>query len=306
MFYKLFRYILLALLAQNIGHATLGEQEQSQEARPVYNKYAPLSERLYYMADIANEYYKKPYDDYDYTLPRDNIKIGQITVNRAVHSLHHGIRQAALAVDFINYLLAHGEPKSPMVKALAAKVKKDRRFFDKVALMAMLGRAGRGSDASFSEAPDANMFYTQRSIDIFQNEAKKLDIFEDIDTYAYGIEWIRTTKTKNNALTNYLAIVFKTAHLLDLRRLSHSKNYPMEKIKEELYTAWGRTKAIFSSEENYEQAWSYLWEKAGEYLTNTGDRNPQMRVYRFQPLFAELSLNPHALVNAVFFTSLND
>lgn len=273
----------------------------SYKSPGLFPKEGNEKEKLDYMASLINHYYKEPYDDVKHTRASDDLKIGgKIVVYRANHALHHGVRQGALGRDFIEMVKQYGSVDNNLYKIIDNAFK-DPSFLDKTTLLVMVSRAGRGSEIGFLEDPAANNGYTARSIEIFTKEAEKIGLYNtsELLEYANAINWYAPRGSSN--LTRALNTVFRTAHILDLRRLSRSEKFKMDKLKKEVLDLWRGWGVIFDpTKMSDEKVFDMLWAKSGQYLDATGDRNPPTSL-RYTVKFVNLSRDPSLLINAIFF-----
>jgi hypothetical protein len=259
-------------------------------------------EQLDYLLKIANHYYKEPYHDIKNTKTSDNAKIAGRLIFRANHGLAHGVRQAALALDFIEMVKQFGDVNNSFYQEVMKALAQDQWFLDKTGFLMMLSRTGRGSEVGFAEDAQANYDYTDLSIDIFKKEAPKLELFSDwqIPKYANALKWLPHPRT--NRFTRALNTIFRTAHILDLRRISNMQQYNSAKLKHEVLELWDQWGAIFDpAKKSGDEVFDMLWTKAGQYLNATGDRNPQEGVRWYTKKFVNLSRDPGLMVDQIFF-----
>ncbi len=295
---KILYFAAILLLAKGANTAS---EPGSYEIPGPFPKNENKKERLYYMAKLANHYYRESYHDEKNSKPSDNAKIGHRVVLRANHGLAHGVRQAALALDFIDMVKDFGSVDNKFFLTLKA-AHNDEWFPDKMAFLMMMSRTGRGSEVGFSQDAQANYDYTAVSIDIFSKEALKLELYKkwQIRGYANALNWLPPKGTK--LFTLALNTIFRTAHILDLRRISNMEQYNAAKLKREVLELWSQWGIIFDpAKKSSDEVFDMLWAKAGFYLNATGDRNPQEGVRWYQPVFVDQSRDPRLMIDAIFF-----
>lgn len=257
------------------------------------------------VANLVNPHFSIPYQDN----PNDFLTCADGTkVYRPNHSLAHGLRQAYLAVDIAvalkNAVLPKEEQDNTDAKALQnwvlKQLEKDPNYLKKLEFSNAFQRSGRQSDISKDQNPARYNQYLQNDQANFQAAAEKYigELFKDqaeIDLYKQAItDKFEPGTTKSNDLV-FLSRILYTAHTLDLRRLhTFDKNIIIKNISKQLFG----TETPNEWETNFIQK---LWDRSGDYLNATGDRDMEDSTKRDydKDVFCAQAHNPQQLVTAL-------
>ena len=235
-------------------------------------------------AGAVNVHFKKAYKDKPVSLDCNGKK-----VNRPNHSLAHGLRQGLLASDIVDALNStalsfKNQEAINITKWVKEKMEKDLFFRQKVEYTSAFQRTGRESEASSSgKHKDAYEKYERKDAANFDADVKKHighgKVFKDAyeaQVFKEAILWSTAKEGKIDPLKNedlkFLRKVLHTAHDLDLRRL------PFDTTKGGIGNSFQRmvSTELFGDNSyiNSERVLiDRLWERSGEYLRATGDRD---------------------------------
>ncbi len=287
------------------------------------------------LAIAINSYFKNPYKHdprikvgKSFRILSSNVISRKINgkwyvVYRKRHGLLHGARQGFLAVDIIEglhtmYMNNPSDFTAPSARALAKWVvkqyKQDPLFKQKVEAAAAFQRTGRESEASSSSNPKLYNSYERTDARNFakfaQKYTRKNALFgglEEIQLYKEAILWSTADEgiideNKNEDL-KYLRKIIHASHILDLRRLP---DFDAKRIKSTV------AEQLFGKEVRAEESWEIkpeasdvlklidkLWDRAGEYLEGTGDRDVVTQRTTFGDKFFILSQTPTLLTETL-------
>jgi hypothetical protein len=218
------------------------------------------------------------------------------SVERANHGLAHGLRQGALAKDIFKLLISYPiEDTSGIVEWGIHKQKEDPQWIQKIEMAACFQRSGRQSECSSANNPE---LYKQYEIDDtinFRNHARHDPMFTnelERSIFEEAILWSNPgslDENKNNDL-KYLRRILHAAHTLDLRRIL---SFDGEKIQQE-----AMTQLFGTLPSNHTIFQRILWDRSGEYLRATGDRDLVNKRY-FQNRFFIQTSHPPEMVDAI-------
>ncbi|MBS0627660.1 MAG: hypothetical protein JSS09_05560 [Verrucomicrobia bacterium] len=225
-------------------------------------------------------YYLAPYTDC-YSKATRLIDGKKYVVERYNHGLAHGLRQGALAKDVFNLLLQLKKSasfptlnqKEPILKWAEEKIKKDPNYLRKVEMVSSFQRSGRQGEISSSDNLTLYKKYELQDSINFTKAARETDIFlneEEIKTFAEAMFTMNfgSLNVSNNDDLKYLKCILQSAHTFDLRRIpSFDKQIIKSRGTLQLF------KERFSSSEEYRKITDLLWDRSGEYLKVTGDRD---------------------------------
>jgi hypothetical protein len=293
-------------------------------------------ELRYAIAEEVNQYFGKPYTDLG---EREKEKVSEVINNQSVtiyrprHGLAHGMRQAFLAIDIVtvlNKIDAQNTPLSNEGKALVEwvqrKFKEDPHFIEKIEMLSAFQRTGRKSEATesksknlffgylvadavnfkkFAEKHKGTLFASDTEIKIYYNAfipTPDSDLFKDA-TIRNRITSLVNHYKLNNQLTNaelvdvkQLNKILLASHWYDLKRLPA---YQAENKKDACNMLFGEKEPKDNIIMN---VCNNLWERSGEYLDATGDKNFNMNQTirkEYATKFYILSKDPKALVDAL-------
>lgn len=227
-------------------------------------------------------------------------------VERYNHGLAHGLRQGALAKDVFE-LLAYLKSNNPEIKALLnwvqqkTKTENHSDFIKKLEMASSFQRSGRQSEATSS---NNNIFYKKYELQDainFRIAAQKSELFAndlEIKVFEEAILWSNPGTLNENESDDlkYLRRILHAAHTFDLRRIP---SFSEKRIKQDgLNQLFGRN-ARLSANDSYEKIVEVLWERSGDYLKATGDRD---LVYKrkLQDEFFLQSKHPSRIVDAIY------
>ncbi len=288
--------------------------------KPLASQSAPLSTPLtaidsdrfewsMKVAEAVNHYFNLPYSD---AKPDSNYYALQCPdgsfVYRPNHSLAHGMRQAYLAVDIAVFLKnSHDKQLSNHGKAfydwVQSQFSKDPTLLKKLEFANAFQRSGRKSELSRDQNPEKYEEYLrsdqnnlQEKVGDFIGSGKLFKDQDEVDTYKGAIVKVFDIVPQNiHTDLYYLSKICFTAHLLDLRRLPHfDKEKILRKISLQLFGTVNPT-------EVESQIIEKLWNRAGDYLEATGDRdmdNPKKYTWDSQ-VFSAQAHNPRLMIHAL-------
>lgn len=270
------------------------------------------------VADVVNIYFKKPYKNDPKRANQWRVGGKTYIVYRPNHSLAHGVRQGLFAVDIIEGLLAASSVTSPEAKLfkdwLKNKIATDPYFKHKVEIASAFQRTGRGSEDSSTTNEKLYKQYERQDVLNFEKDMRqhvgpgKLFRNElEFQTYKEAIMWSTVDEGKLNPTTNqdllYLRKIFHAAHHLDLRRMT---DFSPEITKSSaMIELFGNNSVLdvrtFSVNPDFiaeQDLINKLWERSGEYMDATGDRDNSSipkRINR-EERFGILAHNPQEMV----------
>ena len=235
------------------------------------------------VAQKIKPYFLAPYTDCSYSQMTRAIDGKTYFVERFNHGLAHGLRQGALAKDIFDLLLRLKKENSlkklcenePILNWAEEKVEKDPNFMQKLELVSSFQRSGRQSEVSSSGHMSLYKRYERQDAINFTKAARELGIFEseeEIQTFAEAMFMFNqgTLNPFENKDLLYIKCILQAAHTFDLRRIC---SFDMNRIKEtgiaQLFTGGG----LLSFQEEYAKIREALWDRSGEYLQITGERD---------------------------------
>jgi len=223
----------------------------------------------------------------------------QYKVERYNHGLAHGMRQGALAKD-IFYLLTHAhsgfQGRGEGVFEWAKKANADPYFVKKLELASSFQRSGREMEGGSSAIPDLYKKFELQDTVNFKDAAFESGLFSsdaEIQVFEEAILWSNKgiLNEESNDDLKYIRRILHAAHTLDLRRML---SFDAQRIKkdacDQLFGNGNdiRCRKIIES----------LWNRSGEYLKATGDRDLVSR-RGLQNTFFLQSRDPILMVNAI-------
>jgi hypothetical protein len=217
--------------------------------------------------DTIESYFGKQYED----APNSYVDRGGIRVYRPNHGIAHSLRQAFLTRDIIIALQNCNEYKSWINQEL-----QDDNFVIKMMITASFQRSGRQSECSSDSVKYYE--YERKDVENALNFMLNSDIFshDEAKLYSSSIPW-----SNNN--NNNISKIIHVAHLLDLRRIV---GFDMQRIKKQISDML--CPCIFDE----------LWNKSGEYLSITGDRDMMTSKKYYSDVF--FTNNATKIYNSLF------
>jgi hypothetical protein len=184
-------------------------------------------------------------------------------------------------------------------------VKEDPLFLQKIEFIAAFLRSGRLSEATQENETEKEQFktYIVREANLFEHEARKVEtmpgvrLFNDSEIDEYKKTLLGTILTPGSD-GFYLSHILKAAHLLDLRRLPDCRiNEVKAGVSQQLFGAQKKPDAKLTKEK---QIIEWLWDRSGEYLEATGDRDVVKGRFSFnEPLFCMYAQYPETMINGL-------
>ena len=294
--------LFLAILVLNVISSPLSAHNTPQFSIMVAHSVAP--------------YFLKFYADDPKAVMSRIIRGKKYTVFRFIHGLPHGLRQGFLALDIVEaFEYVRRTKDKDFFKTISAKefsvwidykISTDPLFKDKVQFWASFQRTGRQSEANSTSNPEQYVRYIVQEMEIFKKEAAAHSdqLFKDpqeIKVYAEALligdaQQHRTIKDSDNKDIRYLRKLLIASHMLDLRRIT---TFDEPQVKSNISYALFDTPEILagSGEETFINV---LFERSGNYLAATGDKDLVKGKKHYNNRFFILSTDPLALVNRLF------
>jgi len=225
------------------------------------------------------------------------------SVERANHGLAHGLRQGLLAKDIFIFLIQYLMTDSTgIVEWAQRKSKTDPFWIEKIQLAASFQRSGRQSECSSTHNLELYKQYERQDAVYFNQYAQNCPLFTgDLErsVFAEAILWLNPGNLDENQVEDlkYLRRIFHAAHTLDLRRIRGFDGTRIQ--KEAMDQLFGGALPIESG-----SIIRLLWNRSGEYLRATGDRD-LVNQRPFQDAFFTQSHNPSTLVDAIHSVAEN-
>jgi hypothetical protein len=254
--------------------------------------------------DMVEKYFLAKYQDNPSTEKR-KIAGQEYVVERPNHGLAHSLRQGALAKDIFNLLVKYLAQDSSGICDWALKKKQsDPEWIKKIEMAASFQRSGRQKECRSIDDPVSYNRYETQDAKNFTQDAKACDLFEndfERSIFAEAILWSVKGELNEDKIKDlkYLRRILHAAHTLDLRRM-HS--FDGERIRNDAMEQLFGKESNFPYIETFKQL---LWNRSGDYLSATGDRD-LVDVRGYQDKFFLQSHDPCQLVNAIYdITSTN-
>lgn len=261
------------------------------------------------VANYANTYFKQKYQHDPNDKTRKIIQRKSFTVNRPNHGLAHGMRQGFLASDIIFGMRRLAYSKFPItnetknfINWINNKINTDKFFTKKVQFVASFQRTGRGSEISVTQNPNLYNQYKQNDANNFDHFANiKYHIgpgklFKDLsELQLYKEVLYPEGKISQNQKQDwrYLSKIINASHQLDLRRMC---SFDPKTIQDSIQQILFGTAKIGISEQNF---LSNLWNRSGEYLNATGDRDVIRKKTYYSDRFYTQAHNVKSMVSAL-------
>lgn len=253
------------------------------------------------VASEVNPYFKRQYLD----APDDLLEcLDESVVYRPNHGLGHGMRQGYLAVDIAVFMdnarrLYSDTDVNDLQTWIRKKAKDDKLFLQKLEFANSFQRSGRESDIAKGTNPTRYAEFLAADRENFQKAAQRRigTLFNnqaEIEIYKHAITDVFEPNSEPSDLT-MLSKIFYSAHLFDLRRLP---DFDKAKIQENIARQLFATTTPTALQKNFIDK---VWQRTGDYLDATGDRDmedAQKRLYNTK-VFCELAHNPKAMVRAL-------
>jgi hypothetical protein len=254
--------------------------------------------------EAVKPYFLSPYREGSPYDKQTRVIQGQrYSVERANHGLAHGLRQGALAKDIFNFLVQYLITDSTgIVEWARQKAKSDPFWLEKIQLAASFQRSGRQSECSSTHNLQLYKQYERQDVAHFNQYAQNCLLFAgDLERSIFGeaILWSNPGTLDENQVADlkYLRRIFHAAHTLDLRRI---RGFDGERIqKEAMEQLFGGALPPES-----DTVIRLLWDRSGEYLKATGDRD-LVNQRPFQASFFTQSHHPSTLVDAIHSVAQN-
>ncbi len=215
-------------------------------------------------------------------------------VERFNHGLAHGLRQGALAKDIFDYLVQMPD-EGALFKWVRTK-SADPHFLKKLEMASSFQRSGREQEGGSSVIPALYKKYELQDAVNFRKAALESGIFSsasEIQVFEEAILWSNKGTLDENANEDlkYLRGILHTAHTLDLRRII---TFDAERIKNDAFDQ------LFGagSDPRYRKIIESLWNRSGEYIQATGDRD-LVHQRGLQDTFFLQSSDPIQMVDAI-------
>jgi hypothetical protein len=229
-------------------------------------------------------------------------------VNRFNHGLAHGLRQGALAKDILEIvsemqkkyeLLDHPELYE-MVEWIHSKMLADKNFIYMVEFAASFQRSGRQSEGPSSQDMEKYKLYERQDALNFRNAANSSDLFkneQDIKIFEEAILWENKGELNEESIVDlkFLRRILHAAHTFDLRRMP---SFNAERIQNDGIQQLLGCKTSHTETKHSHQIQHVLWDRAGKYLSVTGDRDLNLRS-TLSNLFFYQTANPKIMVEAI-------
>lgn len=226
-------------------------------------------------------------------------------VERFNHGLAHGLRQGALAKDLLN-LLAQLPSQSldPEVEGFLSWVRQKQAdglpFLAKLEMASSFQRTGRQKEFSSSDDPLLYQAYEWQDTLNFKKEAAVSGFFKndlEIQLFQEAILWSnRGALDKETQLDlKYLRCILHAAHTMDLRRMP---GFSEEKIKKDFLDQLFFGKSDCLPPALSKELTDRFWQRSGEYLQATGDRDLVSRAGLADAFFIQTS-RPPLMVQAI-------
>jgi hypothetical protein len=221
-------------------------------------------------------------------------------VERYNHGLAHSLRQGALAKDIFTALLnssTFGNPEADSLIAWAAqKQKEDPQILEKIEMASSFQRSGRQSEISSAvDLAKYKQFELQDSVN-FTKAARMTDLFqnpEEIQVFAEAILWSNPGILPDAGDLKYLRRILHAAHTLDLRRIPVWSAARMKAdAAEQLF-------GISTNTASMEQLIEALWDRSGQYLAATGDRDCVLQKKHLSDRFFIQTADPQQMALAI-------
>ena len=262
--------------------------------------------------EVVKPYFLSPYKDGGFW-QRETRSINGTTyvVNRFNHGLAHSLRQGALSKEILEILMQmktrHGPLDHPELDALAnwvcvkSQSADAKDFFHKVEFAASFQRSGRQSEGSSSQDIEKYKRYEKQDAINFRNAAHLSNLFkteQEINIFEEAILWENkgTLSEELNPDLKYLRRILHAAHTFDLRRipLFDAMKVRNDGIKQLLGVA-----DPFQETVHCRQIQNIVWNRIGEYLGATGDRDMMHRSILDNKFFYQTA-NPKTMVDAIY------
>jgi len=218
-------------------------------------------------------------------------------VERANHGLAHGLRQGALAKDIFALLIHYSiTDTSGIVEWARCKQAQDPLWGRKIQIAASYQRSGRQMECSSLSHPELYKYYEMQDTVNFRRDADKFPEFadsEELRIFEEAILWSNPGVLNENEVEDlkYVRRILHAAHTLDLRRmLAFSGDKIQQDAVDQLFN-----KDLPSECQALKQL---LWDRSGEYLKETGDRDLVAQT-GYQDSFFIQSHKPFQLVDAI-------
>lgn len=260
---------------------------------------------------MADEYYKKPYSRDPNDFKTRNVGATSYTVFRPNHGLAHAMRKSALAIDTLKVMkdAMHNNLGAWIRHNLSPNTTKNPNFAQQLAFAMLMLRTGRSSESKDVDQYKEDCY---KSAEIFAQEAAKSPWFpnpQDIENFKFAMQMIgdiskcfdfdgkKYSYTESRGCTPERLNIYNflyAVHHLDLRRLFH---FDKERILSSIASYLGFYNADNKANTQAPEV-QKLWQRAGEYLKLTGDRDidgkPPFNT-DYQDIFFILSSNPQEL-----------
>lgn len=225
------------------------------------------------------------------------------SVERANHGLAHALRQGALAKDIFQLLVQYPITDfSGIVEWARHKKQLDPHWIQKIEMAASFQRSGRQRECSSTSHPELYKKYEMQDAIYFREHAQQcLRFTNELEQRVFeeAILWSNPGTLDENTIEDlrYLRRILHAAHTLDLRRML---SFDGEKVQEDAIDQ------LFGGSPPLELATlkHLLWNRSGDYLKATGDRD-LVNGRHYQNQFFVLNRNPTQLVNVIYNISKN-
>jgi hypothetical protein len=219
------------------------------------------------------------------------------SVERANHGLAHGLRQGALAKDLFKLLISYPiNDTSGIVEWALRKQRQDPRWIQKIERAACFQRSGRQSECNSANNLELYKKYEKQDTINFRKHARLDPLFtneSEQSVFAEAILWSNpgSLDENENEDLKYLRRILHAAHTLDLRRILL---FDGERIqKDAMNQLFGEALPLQCA--TFQRI---LWDRSGEYLRATGDRDLVNGRYFQDPFFLQTK-NPLKMVDAI-------
>jgi hypothetical protein len=201
-------------------------------------------------------------------------------VERFNHGLAHGLRQGALAKDILDLLAqTRIESANPNINGflnwVAQKQAEGPSFLAKLEMASSFQRSGRQKEFPSSANPELYKQYELQDAVNFKKAAILSKTFKndsEIELFKEAILWSNRGVLNENDHPDlkYLRCIIHAAHTLDLRRIPV---FNEAKIKKDALDQLFDGKADCLPPALLKKMTDQLWNRSGQYLKATGDRD---------------------------------
>lgn len=259
--------------------------------------------------EFVKPYFLAPYEDGGFWQKAARQINGiEYIVNRFNHGLAHSLRQGALSKDILKILmkmkteyetLDHPE-LNDLALWICAKSASEKDFFHKVEFAASFQRSGRQSEGSSSADIEKYKRYEKQDAINFHKAASTSNLFKDqqeIKIFEEAILWENkgTLSEELNPDLKYLRRILHTAHTFDLRRMP---SFNAERIRKDGIKQLLGMLEPFQETVHCRQIQNAIWDRIGEYLDATGDRDLTHKSILGDNFFYQ-TVNPIKMVDAI-------